>query len=500
MKWFLALTLMIVTGLSAHAATLIYTNDVLGDIEPCGCRSNPQGGMTRKSQLIERMADKSLLQVDAGDLLFDTDVLPDALQKQAEIQAGFLLKAMDLLHHDAAVPGEKDFALGTKTFKKLISKSKIHFLAANIKSGGKNLLKAHQIFLLKDQDGKKIRVAVFGLVGDKLHWPGDLKVTSPIQAAKQEILLLKKSSDLIIAITHQGSEEDVALAQAVPGIDIIVGGHSQSFLQTPIVVGKTTIYQSSFRNQYIGVQPLKVPFTVEGHSLIGLDISYDPGTDSKFGPPMKALVDQFKKSVADFNSLQTASMTRVPSTGSDLQAHYQTFPKCAECHMKQYDFWRKTPHANALAPLVQSKQLRNLDCLRCHTVGLGEKLGFMGVNDVSDPLDLDALANYLGAAHQAKTLNDEIKLTPNAEKVTLKNSLSSFKTSFAPVQCENCHGPGGEHPFSGTIAKATPDSTCIRCHTPERAPAWYLAGKLDSENLLKKRLLITCPAGEMDPE
>src|SRR4051812_1414818 len=75
---------------SAHGATLIYSNDVLGEVEPCGCRTNPTGGMARKANFLETLKAKpetgEFLQLDAGDLLFPTDTIPDALVKQSELQ------------------------------------------------------------------------------------------------------------------------------------------------------------------------------------------------------------------------------------------------------------------------------------------------------------------------------------------------------------------------------------------------------------------------------
>jgi hypothetical protein len=59
-----------------RAATIVHSNDVYAEIEPCGCRNHPQGGMARKANYLKRLADKSVLQLDAGDLLFSTLPVP----------------------------------------------------------------------------------------------------------------------------------------------------------------------------------------------------------------------------------------------------------------------------------------------------------------------------------------------------------------------------------------------------------------------------------------
>lgn len=501
----------------ARAATLVYSNDVLGEIEPCGCRNNPQGGMVRKANLLKRLGDPStILQLDAGDLLFSTNLIPDALQAQSALQASYVLKAHDLLAHDAAVPGEKDFALGFERFEKLRKESEIRYLAANlVKKNGSQYLEPSRIFEKKQKDGKKLKIAVIGIVGESLDWPKELKTTSAIESAKEQVSKLRKKADIVILLTHQGLEKDQALAAAVPGIDVIVGGHSQSFLQTPISVGSTRIYQSSFRNQYIGVQPLQPPpIDVESHQLLGLDPGYD---DPAAAEPsrMAALVSEFKKKVAELN-VQEATLVQASTPSKSDGPKFQTFPQCAECHLKQFEFWRKTQHAKALVPLIEAKQAQNKECLSCHTLGLGDPEGFDLVTRLAErrkteangilaegtePMPIDELDGYLRSVHQAKSLKDPVKLTRNGPPQPLHRSLGGLGKVWTPVQCENCHQPGRDHPFGGAYSKAVQKESCLKCHTAERAPEWYTGSQKqpDWAKIEKKRAMITCPSGDLAP-
>jgi hypothetical protein len=294
----------------------------------------------------------------------------------------------------------------------------------------------------------------------------------------------------------------VKLAQSVPGIDIIVGGHSQTFLQEPRKVGSTIIYQSSFRNQYVGLVPLRKPFTGEGHQLTGLDAGFDSPAGQ--GPTaMEQLVKDFKASVAELNEKEAAAIPVTPVS----RAKFHTFPKCAECHVKQFDFWRKTDHAKALAPLVEAQQFRNKECLSCHTVGLGDPEGFGDVtrlaerkfdDDKTRAIATEDLAQYLQALHEAKDLKTPVKLErADAQPLPLRESLNAVNRAWSPVQCENCHQPGFDHPFSGQYVKTVADTSCLKCHTAERAPQWYSGGKLDPEVFAEKRKQVTCPAGEL---
>lgn len=503
----LALTFAAMAVQSSHAVTVIHSNDVLGEIEPCGCRTNPLGGYARKANFLKGLKDRELIQLDAGDLLFSADVIPELLKNQSEFQARYVLKVLDELHHDVVVPGEKDFALGSKTFLNLISKSKIHFLAANLtRKNGSAFLPPSVILTRKGTDGKTVRVAILGLVGSDLDWPKDLKASDPIQMARQKIPELRKKADYVIALTHLGLDEDKKLAEKVKGIDFIVGGHTQSFLQTPLKVGSTTILQSSFRNQYVGQLDLsKDPKADDFYQLVGLDPNYD----SPAGAPSTTdqLVDEFKTKLAEMNSHQD-DVVPVNSAA----AKFQTFPRCAECHLKQFDFWRKTPHMNALHALVAAKQDKNLECLTCHTVGLGDPQGVNSVNQLAQlkttedgqaPLFLpnEEFARYLKDVSEAKTIQDSVHSflkKDSTDKFTVHNSLASIQNAWTPVQCENCHGAGHDHPFSGVMKKQVENTTCLSCHTQTRAPEWYTSdGKPNLDKIKEKQALVACPAGDM---
>ncbi len=456
--------------LPSQADSILYSNDVLGEIEPCGCRENPLGGMSRKFNFLKSKSDE-FISVDAGDLLFKSESLPLLLHRQSELQAQYVLKSLDILKHQIIVPGEKDFALGLPVFEKLIKKSKARFLAANLKrKSGKSFLLEHTT--VQTKNGK--RIGFFGIVGEKLSWPSQLKTQPSIPEAKRQVEILKKNSNVIVAITHQGLEADRILAKQVPEIDMIIGAHTQSFLQEPIKEGKTTIYQSSFRNQHVGI----IDIDNQRHQLVELDASLDSKSDQLNS--IDELVTEFKKGIASLNQEPAK-----PSVSSKSSVHFHTFPKCAECHLKQFDFWRKTPHARALQTLFEKGQAKNKECLACHSLAMGIDGGYEHVNSIidSDPkMTLEEYNDFFNKFRKDETLM----------------ALSKLKKAWTPVQCENCHGPGNNHPFEGAYSKTVEKSVCLTCHNQERAPGWYEKSAPNFEKIEKKKAQIACPAGQMD--
>lgn len=485
----------------ANGATLVHTNDISGELDPCGCRTNPLGGVIRQSNLLKKLKDPEIVQVDAGDLLFPTEEIPDLLVPQSEMQAEFLIQALNQMHYTAAVPGEKDFALGLKVFEKLRKKAQFQFLAANLaRKDGKKFLNSHLTVKSKGENGKLVRVGLFGLVGERFKYPQELRVSSPLAAAQKEVNALKKEADFVIALTHQDLEEDKKLAQKVAGIDLIVGGHTQAFLQTPMKIKSTYLLQSSFRNQYVGIFPLTKPLNPDQYQMAGLDAGYDSPAEAPTA--MDDLVKTFKTSIAQLNS-QIEAKTAVTTSSSNSQS-YQTFPKCMECHLKQADFWRKTAHAMALQPLIEKHQEKNLECLKCHTVGLGEDQGFhnpnaLGILQPDVILNAEKLQEVLKSIHKSSSIRDEIKL--GDKTLPISQAMHQLTKAWGPVQCENCHQKGGDHPFSGSYSKTVENKKCLECHNPERAPEWYLSSGAPNLKLIEqKRTQVSCPAGDLPDE
>ncbi|MGK5087720.1 multiheme c-type cytochrome [Bdellovibrionota bacterium FG-2] len=481
----------------AQAAVLIHTNDILGELEPCGCRSNPKGGLARHYTLIKRTEEtygaRSALQLDGGDLFFSSTTTAPMLKKQAEIQAEFIAKALELTELDAAVPGEKDFSLGVSVFENLIKGRKFKFIASNLtRKNSDKFLEPYAIFTKKKDEKSEssatLRIAVLGIVGEEMGWPSELKTTSALKAAEIWVPELRKKADLVIVLSHLGFEKDQELAKKVKGIDVIVGSHTQSFIQEPEKINGAIILQTSFKNQYVGVLPLSAPLTegdLKGYKMIGLD----PGYDSPPGKPssIDLLVANFKKAVAELNSKQDTELG-ITGPATNAQATYQTFARCMDCHRKQAEFWKKTPHFKALSSLVAKKQARNKECLSCHSLGLGEANGF------SDVSKIGALS---GAPESASS--GAPALTPEQLAEALeKGAFKTLDKAWAPVQCENCHGPSGNHPFgANTYSKKVEKSKCMGCHTSDRATEWHDKNSLQDKVFEEKYKRVSCPPGEL---
>ena len=251
--------------------TILHTNDHHGHFakfDPYPVRD--VGGLAAQSTLVNivRAEVKNLggstLLLSAGDV--NTGV-PESDMLDAEPD----FKIMNLLGYDAMVLGNHEFDKPREVLMKQKGWAEFPFLSANVvkKDTGETLVDA---FVMREFDG--LRVAIFGLTTEEtpiLVLPGnveDLEFKSTIAKAKEIVRKLRNEADVVIALTHLGFYEesgaickaagDFRLAREVPGIDVIVGGHSHTEVRNPKVIGNTLIVQAGEWSKYVGRLDLKI--------------------------------------------------------------------------------------------------------------------------------------------------------------------------------------------------------------------------------------------------
>jgi len=242
---------------AADTITILFTNNTNGLTGPAP--SIDVGGLAKRMTLIkrERAAAPASLLVEAGDF-FPTS--PD------EARTRKVVAAYRLMGYDAVTIGEAEFVNGLKYLRGLVDLKILPWVSSNLKICEKevciDLVRNRAVFTL----GKR-KVAVIGYmhpdaVGftpeerfkDGAHY---IKFTDPRPLIKGFVEQFRKEADLLVVLSHAGVEEDRRLAQEVPGLDVIVGAHSQTFMTDPGREGDTVIVQAAADGQYLGKLVLK---------------------------------------------------------------------------------------------------------------------------------------------------------------------------------------------------------------------------------------------------
>lgn len=203
----------------------------------------------------------SVLTLDSGDLNTGTPL--------GEIDVGgakgaAMLQFMSLLHYDAWTLGNHEFDKGLTNLRAYTAQSKLPVLSANVHGAdGSDALLPNQLpSTIFTRNG--LRVGVIGVTTEGLGTlmsPADfqkVRLEPVADAVRRELTKLDPQTDLVIVLSHIGVDDDIALAEAVPGIDLIVGGHSHTRLLEPKNVKGTWIVQAGCYNRELGIDDLVV--------------------------------------------------------------------------------------------------------------------------------------------------------------------------------------------------------------------------------------------------
>lgn len=222
--------------------TILHTNDVHSRIEPFpmdGSRNQGMGGVARRAALVEkiRQEQKNVLLLDAGDVFQGTPYF--------NLYGGELeMTLMSKMGYDAATMGNHDFDNGISGFVKQLPHANFPFLVSNYNVENTELQGKILPYKIFKKGG--IKVGIFGLgielaglVNRKNY--GDIVYTDPIAKANEFASLLRNElgCEMVICLSHLGYKykddkvSDQVLARSTKNIDLIIGGHTHTFMKLP---------------------------------------------------------------------------------------------------------------------------------------------------------------------------------------------------------------------------------------------------------------------------
>lgn len=489
------------TGNGGDKLRIFYNNDNFGYLEPCGCRVSPIGGMDRRWNAFQAYPENTRLFVDAGNLMFKSTDATEFLAPQWYEQAKGVIEAYNLLKADAVAVGEMDLGLGVKKFQELAKTANFPFLSANIYlKGTKNLFVKDSIVV--ERLGKKI--GIFAIYHPSLRLPPELEARDPTGHAREMVKKLRgQGADMVVALAHEGYDRDQALAREVPGIDLIVGASTQSLIQQPDMSGNTLVVQLSNQGQMLGMveyEAATLPSKRTNFVVDELNADYNESPRG-LANPMKSLVAVTNIRIAEANA-KLDQRIWAKHVGEEIK-DYDTFLSCRDCHTSQANFQEGKLHAAAFLTLVARKKEMNLDCVKCHSVGMGSPEGFSAMGDafrdeIGQPVPFDHVKKAMGPGFPAENTDyraNPAKIRPDVARWIAALKQAGVKKSFVGVQCENCHGAKPGHPFNGDSSPGKVASgLCLQCHTKEQMPAWYDdSGKVKQAALANAVKSVACP-------
>lgn len=227
-----------------HRAQLcvLHTNDVHSRLDPFpmdGSKYQGMGGVVAREKLIRqiREEEEQVLLLDAGDIFQGTPYF-NFYKGEPE------MKVMSMLGYEAATLGNHDFDNGIDGLMKQMEHANFPFVNCNYDFSGTPLeYKVHPYTIIRKG---RLKMGVFG-VGIELnglvptHLYGDVQYQHPVAIANEvaDYLKRKKRCDYVICLSHLGFEysdakiSDKIFAAETSNIDLILGGHTHTFLDKP---------------------------------------------------------------------------------------------------------------------------------------------------------------------------------------------------------------------------------------------------------------------------
>ena len=236
---------------SAQKLTILHTNDTHSRLEPFpmdGGRNQGLGGVAARAKLISniRNEEEQVLLLDAGDIFQGTPFF-NIYKGEPEI------KAMTSMGYDASTIGNHDFDAGMENLATQLTRhANFPMLIANYDFAGTPMEHRSQPYKVFKKG--KLKVGVFGigidgkgLIPDNLF--GATKYLDPIQKANEtaDRLKRKEDCDLVVCLSHLGYQykssemvSDTVMAKETENIDVIIGGHTHTFLDKPVTLKNKT--------------------------------------------------------------------------------------------------------------------------------------------------------------------------------------------------------------------------------------------------------------------
>ncbi|MDQ1257372.1 MAG: Bifunctional metallophosphatase/5-nucleotidase [Candidatus Hydrogenedentes bacterium] len=288
-----------------------------------------EGGAARLATLVRQIRAENpgnVLFLHAGDDLSSEDPVTVYYGGEATVQT------MNALGLDAMTPGNGEFYGGVDRMLALRTNARYVLLAANLayKASGGAILEP---WIVREVNG--VRVGILGLGFIRVNHPASkpLLLGDPVEAAKTYVPQLRAKADLVLLLTHIGEEQDLRIASEVPGVDIVVGGHTHTRMDPPRRVQgpdgrEVVVAQAGDMYRYLGRLDVSVT-PVEGQAarvevqgkLIPVDdsVAEDPETAALLQSYLVPLERRIGEAAEDIPNPKTGDSPMVRLTGAAMQ-------------------------------------------------------------------------------------------------------------------------------------------------------------------------------------
>jgi 5'-nucleotidase/UDP-sugar diphosphatase len=279
-----AFIVLIVTGLLTGSSscaqpktlTILHTNDIHAAFLPHEAgwvQATPKpmvGGIGELAWMVDsvRKVKTNNIFLDGGDVMTGTPISEFDYKGGT---GGALFQMMNLIGYDAWTIGNHDLDISQDNLKKLTDIATFQTVSANLTDSAGGFPLHNKPYVILNKAG--LRIGIIGLMSKDLYHLTNtnnlngLIVHSPEEVTQKIVDAITPQTDLIIALTHEGVDEDSILAAATHGINVIIGGHSHTRLKSPKFINNVIICQTGSSCENLG----ELEIIVENHTVTHYD-------------------------------------------------------------------------------------------------------------------------------------------------------------------------------------------------------------------------------------
>lgn len=453
----------------APSLRLAVVTDLKGYLEPCGCTSDPLGGIDRLAAQVEALRKDGVpvVLLAAGDLFFDTERLEPTRVDQAQRNAKTLATILDRIGLAAALPGASDLAQPAEILENLRAGTEFSWLADD-----------SPVEVVEHQAGD-LKLALLGVRAGAD--PDAVSAAAATAAAEADLSILlvdgsRREANRFAApsqadfVIQGGLDQDAPIAprpsrgawvlhasrqgQGLTVVDLFVRAKGSAFVdqsdwsrlervaqldrRIEDLAAKIDAWEKSAEFGPEELEPQRAQLEeLRAERRAAAEIkspSKGSAFDARFvelrtrspkDPAVSKLMLEHDKAVNRANRAAFANLKPPPLGPDDIA--YVGSAACSACHAGAYTWWRNHSHGAAYLTLQQRHKEFNLDCVGCHVTGYEQP----GGSTVTHNLDM----------------------------------------ALVGVGCESCHGPGAAHVANPEVevVRMTPETTCVACHNEEHS-------------------------------
>ena len=410
------------TAAKPQDLTLLFTCDVRGRLEPCGCFTGQMGGLTRVASLVGKGMQPEVLKVDIGDAL-------ESPADYEQIEYHYIQQAFAKMGYEAFNVGHREAQLNATQLRELKVKSPVPMLSANLldKATGAPLFDAYRIVRRGPW-----RIALVGVldsrtVGEAL---GEGLTVESMEIVLGKLLpALKPQADFIVLLAFADEAALSRLAKQFYELDVILGGKVTQPSQQLIRENRSLILATTNESRALGtlsvtlVAPSKIT-AIKGEVVL---VSDGIAQDEEIAALAVTYRDEVRRTRLALDDPATLQQDMVP--GVKATVRFAGSETCLGCHPSAAKVWQNSAHGHAWQTLVARDADADPNCIGCHSVGFGTPSGY-------------------------------------------RREFKSMK--LVNVGCESCHGPGGQHDeqrrAGGEVTahfRSIGTGDCRKCHHGE---------------------------------